>query len=79
VIEGPVVKVYDRSFAVDDGSSSELVALRAPDGHVPRFGESVQVEVTPALHHVEKISVVPTKEPNDGIVQTTSADVDGQR
>jgi hypothetical protein len=80
VIEGPVVKVYDGAFAIDDGSTSELVALRAPDGQEPRFADRVRAEVTPALHHVDNITVLPTKEPTDGIVQeTTSPDADGER
>jgi hypothetical protein len=59
-----------------------------PDSGQPAFGDASDdvnetstapnsepaTDVTLPLHHVEKITVVSTKEPTDGIVQTTSPD-----
>jgi Predicted membrane protein (DUF2207) len=76
VVEGSVVKVHDGAFAVDDGRASELVAMRAPTGGpAPRLGQHVLVQFTPALHHVEHLTI---KESQDGLVQTATADVDHQ-
>jgi len=85
-LEGTVVQVQDGSFAVDDGSSDEVVALRADDGRVPRLGERVSVRFTPKLHHVRDVAVVADRsrhvttneEATDGVVQAASADTDRQ-
>jgi hypothetical protein len=85
VVEGPVVKLHDGWFAVDDGHSPELIALRAPAGHAPTLGQGVQVRYRPRLRHVEEITspprldAAPSKEPNDATVQTSSPDIGTKR
>lgn len=57
-ITGEVVKVHDGRFAVDDGSSDRLVAMRPLTIALPARGQRVQVTFTPHLNHVRAITVL---------------------
>jgi hypothetical protein len=66
-VEGPVVKVHDGQFAVDDGHHAELVALPAGALPMPGVGTRVRVTYTPHLHHVThlELAAAATPAPSD--------------
>jgi hypothetical protein len=81
-VEGVVVKVHDGWFAVDDGTSDHLVAMRGAAMRAVDIGERVRVTFTPKLHHVDEINRVVReneKEASDGLVQAPPAQLDHER
>jgi hypothetical protein len=75
-IEGVVAKVHDGWFAVDDGTTDHLNAMHGTSAPAVDIGQRVRVAFTPKLHHVTKMSVVPSKEASDGLVQAPPAQLD---
>lgn len=66
-VEGPVVKVYQGRYAVDDGKSDELVAWFKPaDSPALERGMTVRATMSPHLHHVTQVSVLSGAAPGAG-------------
>ena len=73
-VEGPIVKIHQGRYAVDDGHADEVVAWFPPVGG-PNLARGMKVRATmsPHLHHVSSITVLSTDGVQPDLLATAAA------